>query len=688
MNEFEKLIQDAELAVAKFSEHQKLEQKFAEQASHRFSENISAFEQYYPEIAKAITAHIPSSDFRIHVTPSGHGNYVPRNSDVPLYGDNPLETVHEQIEKNVKSGYYSLTNYGFGAHDDDPRIHVRYMNKLDEEIKKLNAENAAVLTELPAHFPSAMIFGIGLGYHLTELLNKHSFDYIFVCEPDFELFYASLFCTDWAEIIERINSAGQSLFIQVGVSYQDFFRFLTTISNTVGVFSFVRCFCYQHYPSIEVNELIKTFFDRYIEFQLGFGFYNDALTGLSHVIHHIQNKCSFYIQDHTLAKKYANIPVFVVGNGPSLDESYELLLRNKDSAIIIAAGTALNSLLKMGITPDFHVLVERTKSTYDVLIDTLPADVYAELNLLTVDVMYPDALDLYKWSGVALKGPEAATTFVQFQSFVQHNYLMPSMPYCGPMVSNLAVSYALQFGFSDIYLMGINNGSVDKKTHSKFSIYYDAKNRYGTALTNGSNRTAEGNLGLDVKTTDLLYISKKQLESLISGVKNKYIYNVGHGAKIEGAYPLSEDMVMDQKPIQNKKQIVEQIKNDFFKSGFIKFDESMLQISFFEDMCQHIIDISSEKASTRVEASKILKRQSAYLYAHDSTAHTHLFHMLKGSMSYYHCPIVTLLYRFEDDELTMAYFHKFMQLWIGYLTEMKNDFRLSWNKKCEAGLIR
>lgn len=688
MNEFEKLIHDAELAMAKISAHQKLEQKFAEEASERFSKNISAFKQFYPDIATAILAHNPSEDFRIHVTLSGHGNYIPKNSDIPLYGDNPLETVSEQVKKNVKSGYYSLTNYGFGSSDADPRIHVRFMNKLDTEIKNFKSEALDVLQHLPSHFPSAMIFGVGLGYHLTELLKNHSFDYIFICEPEFELFYASMFCTDWAEIIENVNKEGYSLFLQVGVSYKEFFEFLTNIANTVGVYSFVRSFCYQHYPSIEVNELIKTFFDRYVEFQLGFGFYNDAITGLSHAIHHIKNKRSLFIQNKDVQKKYSKIPVFVVGNGPSLDESFEFLLRNKDSAIIIAAGTALNSLLKMGITPDFHVLVERTKATYDVLIDTLPLEVLKNLNLLTVDVMYPDVLDLYQWSGVALKGPEAASNFVQFQSFVQHNYIIPSMPYCGPMVSNLAVSYALQFGFSEIYLIGINNGSVDKKTHSKFSIYYDAKNRYGTSLTNNSHRISEGNLGIDVKTTDLLHISKKQLESLIFGIKDKYVYNVGHGAKIEGAYPLAEDMLLEQKVLKNKADLINQIKEDFFKPDFLRFDESMLQICFFEDMCQHIIDISLEKVSSRIEASKLLKRQAAYLYSHDMTAHTHLFHMLKGSMSYYFCPIITLLYQYENDELTLVYFNKFINLWIEYVSEIKNDYKNSWDKKCDAGLVR
>lgn len=687
MTDLTQLLQDAEAAIQQLAEQKERESLFQTKSQQLFDANLLAFEQYYPNIAASIRDYKPDEDFKVLVTPSGLGNYRPKNSPVPLYGDDPMETVRTQVQKNVEQGYYSFTNYGFGGHQQDERIHIQYMNKIDDLLVRFNKENSIPISALTEHFPSAMIFGVGLGYHISMLLEKHSFNYMFICEPDFELFYTSLYCTDWAEIFSKIDNVGHSLFIQVGVSYKDFFSFLNTIASSVGVFSFVRCFCYQHYPSMELNELIKTFFSRYAEFQMGFGFYNDAITGLSHAITHIKNNRPFYVMDVDARKKYKNIPVYVVGNGPSLDDAEELLKRNRDSVIIIAAGTALGSLLKMGITPDFHVVVERVKSTYDVMVDMLPRESYQKLNLLSVDVMYPDVLELYNWSGIGLKGPEAASTFIQLQCFLQNNFVMATLPYCGPMVSNLALAYAVEFGFQDIYLIGVNNGKVSDVTHSKHSIYNDEKNKFATALTSSANRKVEGNLDMDVMTSELLYVSKKQIENLVSVYKDRYFYNVGHGAKIEGAYSLREDMVLDSKPLKDKTVIVEGIKSDFFRSSIISFDEPMLQLAIFEDMCQHMIDISSEPFQSRIEASNLLKRQASYLYSHDNTLHIHLFHMLKGSLLYYHCPMITLLYRYVDDELTLRYFRECMTLWIEYLEAMKTDFRNSWQKKCEAGLV-
>lgn len=685
MTDLSQLLQEAELAIQQLAAQKERESQFQIESQKLFSANLQAFEQYYPNIAVSIREYKPKPEFKILVTSSGHGNYRPKNSSVPLYGDDPMKTVRTQVQKNVESGYYSFTNYGFGEHQQDERIHIQYMNKIDMILSRFNAENSTPITALTDHFPSAMIFGVGLGYHLSILLEKYSFDYMFICEPDFELFYSSLYCTNWAEIFNKVDNVGHSLFIQVGISYQEFFNFLTRIANTVGVFSFVRCFCYQHYPSHDLNDLIKTFFSRYSEFQMGFGFYNDAITGLSHAITHIKNNRPLYVKNTERMKNYRDVPVYVIGNGPSLDDSEDLLKRNRDSVIIIAAGTALGSLLKMGIKPDFHVVVERVKTTYDIMVDMLPPENYKELNLLTVDVMYPDVLDLYQWCGVGLKGPEAASVFIQLQCYLQNKYVMPTMPFCGPMVSNLALAYAVEFGFQDIYLIGINNGKISDVTHSKHSIYNDQNNRYGTALTASAKRKVEGNLGIDVMTSELLYISKKQIESLVSAYKDRFFYNIGHGAKIDGAYPLKEDMVLDPKTLLDKTQIVENIKADFFKKGLVVFDESMLQLTIFEDMCQHMIEISREQCNTRVQASGILKRQASYLYAHDNTLHIHLFHMLKGSLLYYHCPMITLLYRYSDEVLTMCYFKECLDLWIDYLQAMKTDFRRSWGKKCEAG---
>ena len=693
MTDLDKLLQEAEAAILRVAKQQAeqlhREAIFAEESQRRFSENIIAFEKYYPDIAKTINDYKPRADFKILVTKSGYADFVPEKEQIPLYGESPMEIVGEQVEKNLAKGSYSLTTYGFGVESDDNRIHMRYMHALDRVLHELKAKKLAPVSALPDHFPSAIIFGVGLGYHIPLILQKHSFDYLFICEPDLELFYASLFCIDWKSLIKKIDEAGNTLFLQVGVTYEHFFRSISGICQDIGAFSLVRSFCYQHYPSREVNFAIKEFFSRYFEIQSGFGFYNDAITGLAHALINLEAGYPQFLADKVKDKNYLDTPVFIVGNGPSLDAAEDILKEYQNNVIIVAAGTALGSLHKMGIKPDFHVLVERTKSTYDVLVETLPLDVYAEQNLLTVDVMYPDVLDLYKWAGFGLKGPEASSVLIQCINYIQNRQAIKSLPNCGPMVSNLALSYIVSMGFRDIYLIGVNNGVVAESTHSKYSIYNDKALKYKTPLSNAAKYKLEGNLGVDVMSTSMLSISKGMMELLLAALgprSKQYVYNVGHGAKIKGAYSLSEENVIPQKKILDKESLVEHIKSDFFHRDLIKFDESYLGFEMFDEICDHLVSIAQEDFDTRQQASDLLKRQSRYLYAFRSSKYMHLFHMLKGSMLYYHSPLITMLYSYEDEIETLKSFRAALDLWIGYIQEIKADYRTSWLDKCKAGV--
>ncbi|GAB2924905.1 motility associated factor glycosyltransferase family protein [Rheinheimera gaetbuli] len=683
MTDLEQLLQQAENSLSYLMQQGERERQFADESRLRFDKNLSTFEKYYPDIANSIKTFKPRQDFRILVTSSGMGNFVPSHSKVPIYSDNPLEQTQQQLDKNTTKGYYSYTQYNYAVNDNDHRIHSQFMSKLSVVIRKYSNKSLQLLSVLPEHFPSAMIFGIGLGYVVTELLNRHSFDYIFINEPDLEVFYASMFCTDWKDIIESVDNNGGTLFFQVGLSVEDFFSAIYSLAADIGAFSIVRSFCYQHYPSIEVNKQISAFFNRYPELQAGFGFYNDAVTGLAHCLVNYKNKANFFLRKGD--KKYIQYPVAVVGNGPSLDSAVEVLRQIQDKIVIFACGTAIGSLAKYGIKADFHVLVERTKTTYDALLDILGPSYYADLNLLSVDVIYPDIIDLYKWVGLGLKGPESATVFTQLMTMRYHRKIMASLPYPGPLVANTGLSFAFMFGFSEVYLFGVDNGYLAGKTHSDNSIYA-TNEEYKKGVRTDANINLKGNLSQDVKTTSLLFTAQLQMEKLVETDKKISVYNVGEGAFIKGALPLTDEDVFLSNKNTSKYEVVDSLKSSFFFKPNFESVENFLSLNFFDEICCHLNEIASESFSTRKEASDILKRQSRYLYALRKTQYSHLFYMLKGSLLYYHCPMITALYQYEDDTVSLALFDELLCLWRDYVEAMRVDFKESWNKKCDLGM--
>ncbi|WP_166835808.1 6-hydroxymethylpterin diphosphokinase MptE-like protein [Rheinheimera pleomorphica] len=683
MTELERLLQQAESALSALMQKNEREKKFATESRLRFEKNINAFGKYYPKIASILKEYKPREDFEILVTSTGVGNFVPKDVGVPIYSDDPLAQCREQLKKNTSRGYYSLTQYGFAVSDNDNRLHSRYMAELSNTIQGFQQKNPTQLSTLPKHFPTAIIFGVGLGYVVTDLLESHSFDYIYVSEPDLEIFYASLFCTDWAKIIEDVDEAGGTLFLQIGLDVKEFFNSLYSFAHDIGPYSIIRAFCYQHYPSVEVNKQIAAFFNRYYELQAGFGFYNDAITGLAHCIKNYESKAQFL----RLPSKrcYLSMPAIIVGNGPSLDAASEVLKEIQDKVIIFACGTALGSLARQGIKADFHVLVERPKTTYDALMDSFDPSYYSDLNLLAVDVIYPDVVDLYDWVGLGLKGPEAATVFSQFLMLEDYKQIMPSLTFPGPLVANTALSFAFTFGFEEVYLFGVDNGYLNGKTHSENSIYAHNEN-YKKIVDKGAVHKLKGNISQDVMSTNLLMLAHKHIESLIALDKKVSVYNVGEGAFIEGAFPIVEDDVFVRAGKLEKSQVINDIKQRFFYKPVFNVNDERLAFKLFDDICEHLNDIASEPYSTRKEASDILKRQARYVYSFRKTRFAHLFHLIKGSLLYYHCPMLTLLYQYEDEQVSLDCFTALLALWKDYVRAMKADYRQSWNKKCDWGM--
>ena len=683
---FQDQINDIEQKLSEAQAHELREQQFAVEANERFTKNLAAFEHYYPDIFKAIQEFQPREDFCIHVTKSGHGNFVPNDKEAPLYGDDPIEQVRKQVAIAIEKPLFTTTEYTkYDPENKDTRVHIRYMNKLGKLMLDFKgAEEPQHLNILPETFPTAMIFGIGLGYHLPELLDKVKFNYVFIIEPDFELFFASLFCIDWGKIIEDIDEQNSCLFLHLGSTNEDFINDLNYISEDIGAFSIVRSFCYQHYPDLKLKELLNKFFKDYFKFQFGFGFYNDAITGFAHSCFHLNNNLPFYDANKDRITSLSNVPVFVIGNGPSLDDSKDFLIRNRDKAIIVACGTALGSLYRMGITADFHVLIERPYKNYQVLFDIVPEEEYKKLNLLSVNMVFPDTPLLYKWSGLALKGNESGSDFINLLYYKKYNKGYGFISYSNPLVCNTGLSFITEFGFKNIYLFGVDNGKLKTaKHHSTYSIYSNKKGRkYWPQLMRDG--TFPGNLGGVVDTGNLFRVSNSQIEDLIKlkGLKN--VINVGDGAIIRGTKPAHADDLIEMPVNLDKDAIIDTIKSQFTPMN-ISIDSLDSVKNIFDTVVSNLIEYATYKQDAIQLASDSLLKQQRYLYSFSNTEFSFIFKMLKGTLLYYHCPMITTLYKYENPDESLNLYREINALWVEYLTEIKEHFPNNINEKCNWG---
>lgn len=652
-----------------------------------FNKNLLAFEKYFPEIYKQVKEfNLKIAKSKLFITKQGYYNILPSGSDYPLYSENPLDDAIKQVLEETSNLNLFASRVSGKVPSDDKRAHMILMREITNLVRLYKQKKPTEKQILNKHHTSLMLFGVGLGYHLQVLNEKHTFDYSFICEPDFELFYYSLYNFDWASYLAEQDEKGNFIFIQVGVDYEDYLNELLRIAQDIGPHLFVSSFVLQHYPSADLNKLIESFLKNTHRLLSGFGFYNDAINGLAHYIENVKRGAKYLKLNSIKRNKIDHLPVFVIGNGPSLDDSIDYIRENQDRAVIIAAGTALQTLIKYDIVPDFHVLVERTKTTYDVLVNTLPHDVYKKLKLLTVDVMHPDVIPLYSWVGLGLKGPECATYFSNLVSLKTKTPFVASLKYSGPVVSNTALSYALYFGFKEIYMFGVDNGTYNSSTHSKLSIYSDKQYNLNATIISDAKHELEGNFGEQVITNDLLAVSKSEMESLISSYRSDKvsIYKVGLGAKLEGTFPVKVNDLLSLRAL-DKSHVINHITSNYFDTFTELNIEDYFDQELYINLLDRLIEISTKEVRDVKEFSELIKLLHNEVFSTKKTRYEYVSKILSGTFYYYSYIALAVAYSYEGDEL-IKLINSFNKEWISFLFSVKGSINNDLKVLCNIGL--
>jgi len=154
------------------------------------------------------------------------------------------------------------------------------------------------------------------------------------------------------------------------------------------------------YNSPENDKAFDYFKKHYVRQVMGWGFFDDALIGIAQGLRSLpKTKVAHFQGRDVLPKWVTDIPVFILGNGPSLDQGIELIKEVREQVLLISCGSTINTLSKLGVTPDIHVDIERMKQTVDKF-SFLDKEYLNGIWGLTANVMHPDfliILDAQEW---------------------------------------------------------------------------------------------------------------------------------------------------------------------------------------------------------------------------------------------------------------------------------------------------
>ncbi|GGW73480.1 6-hydroxymethylpterin diphosphokinase MptE-like protein [Alteromonas halophila] len=598
----------------------------------RFDKNMAAFRQFFPDIYTSFKDYTPLN-WQPLANKAGEVNVFHRKSLAHLYSQTP-----------VLDGEDIFSNYA--AHPNRNSLIIqRTTGKLRRYLHyQFVQEAVAVLKNLeeskgrlPDNIETLILFGMGAGYQLTPLMASRNIDALFICEPNRDFFYASLYAIDWSSVLTSLDEREGRAYINIGDDGTHLADDLLKVFDAMGVHLLANAYFYRGHYNERLNPALKQLHE-HLRLIISMQFYYDhSKYAINHSRKAVENQVPFLLaHPHTqLTEEHKDVPVFIVGNGPSLDGLFPVLKENADRAIIISCGTALQSLYRQGITPDFHAEVEMNRSTCDWVGRVGDPSYLKKIRLLSWSAVHPDLSDMFHSSYLVFKNGEAPTQAI---GSMYGRLPLSSLLYAYPTVSNLAASFASQFGFAQYYLFGTDLGFVDDQYHhSKSSGYYleQGKQLVDYTKMNYTRLQVEGNLRPVVFTKQEFKISCRILGKVFTRVSGD-VYNLNDGAKIEGTQSLHPDNVLILSTPGQKTSTLDHVLDACFTT-FVPEDFNQRFESFYPhqktlDDFQALIALASDNPDAVDSPETLIEAHRAMLREARQDQPTMFWLLMKGTL--------------------------------------------------------
>jgi hypothetical protein len=640
----------------------------------KLTNNLNAFKKFFPDIYKEYKDYTPKKWMPISNS-EGEVNLVKIDSLHSWYGESPkqdctlnFENFNEQPNKDgLVLGYRGtkLAHY----------IHYQFVKETEELLKQAEEEVGA----LPDNVPSIIMFGLGVGYQLETLLEEHTVEKLFVCEPNPDFFYASLFAIDWQKIFETVEKSETRIYLNIGDDGTNLFRDLLSQFYAIGPYILNSTYFYQSYYNASLNSAISQLREQ-LQVVISMGEYFDhAYYGIAHTKEGMKRKIPILASNPARKLSYDDkeVPIFIVGNGPSLDSSIDAIKEWQGQAIVVSCGTTLQALHRHGITPDFHAEIEQNRSTFDwaVLIGDL--DYLKNITLISCNGIHPDTCDLYKDVMIAFKEGESSTVSA-LNVLGRENFA--TLLNAFPTVSNFAIDLFSTIGFTSIYLIGVDLGFVDvKHHHSKSSGYYQENGEETYDFTKSANTSliVPGNFRPRVNTKHEFKVSRQVIEQVTSAKpKGQEFYHCSDGAKISGTLPIRPDELLIVVTEQQKSQIVEKLKTSIFSTKELgnyveKFEKHFSHDVLIEELSA-FETLLEKDVTNKVDAEKIITKQKEMLFASYKNGKSLLFYYLYGTVNYANAVLTKLHSKTSSNEFALPNgFKQAQEKWLGAFSQIK-----------------
>jgi hypothetical protein len=473
---------------------------------------------------------------------------LPQNNeiDIILDGKQRYNGRSTEYAKREVATFLSAYDYGSKIKSFMPLARDAYKNQrfFAQSIARVYDafyERSVVFSgyELDSFFPLVTFMGVGLGKHIDILCKIRDIQHVLVFESDLDQFAASLYSVDWASIAGPFlaEPARSFTFVLVPGNATEAQKYASLWNHLIKfcpMFPATTLF-YNHLGNAQHDRITeKVNSDLYVQL-FSFGNLDDELNQLNNALHNFRNKTP---RLRTSKLDAGDLPVCVVGSGPSLDRRIDDLKLIQDKVIIISCGTALRALWSHGIVPDIQVELESDYNTFATQRLMEDKAYMKSVRLVGAAQLNPLMFDLFGESRLFFKddGP-LAHWFGESEDVIAN---------ATPTCTNAALALVFKIGFKQVYLFGLDYGFPDVgQHHAGGSIYYNKEVKDNYKVDTKDLIIVPSSSGGHVQTTSFLYTSKRRIENLLYTKGDASVFNCSDGAKLEHAEWLANGCVYE-----------------------------------------------------------------------------------------------------------------------------------------------
>lgn len=444
-----------------------------------------------------------------------------------LYRGDAREIAARQVASYLAEPFRAYRSAPVGE-NLNPGVGQRAVRFIIDECRRQGIQDGTLSARPDYAGGLLVVLGVGLGDHLASLIQGTRARHILLVEPYPELLHLSTRAIDWQAVLEDCDARGCRLSLITEALPEDIVgRIQAEIATGGRNFHLDGLFLFVHYPAdnlITARNALPAIYDSSF---LMLGFYEDERIMLKNTIANLGARARF-IRDRVSANQRPE-PAFIIAAGPSLDADLKDIRRSRPGAVVFSCGTALQSCLRNGIVPDFHVEFENLANIIQVLGHTGRLFDLSALTLIGSSTVDPGMPSLFGDVILYLRQMVFATRLIEPAD--------SQMTRAYPTVANVALQLAIALGFRQFYLFGTDFGSrtADRK-HAADTVYQEMAEFQDSDRAKSFDRTVPANFGGTALVDGLFELGCRMMGGLIEAARVT-AFNCSDGAEIKGAIP-------------------------------------------------------------------------------------------------------------------------------------------------------